>query len=186
MQKYHPRQHKILEMLNEQEILSVAEMQAALQTSLPTVYRDIRALVQAGQIERVTGGVMKAQNLSSPSRCSYCKAPITAKTSVSIQTKDNRQISACCPHCALLELKKQPQAISALAPDFLYGNMVNMRTAAYILESRIILCCIPSVLLFGRLEDAQRFQLGFGGDILTFEQAQERVIKQMALHNPHK
>jgi nitrous oxide reductase accessory protein NosL len=56
--------------------------------------------------------------------------------------------------------------------------MVNVMKAAYVVESRVHLCCVPSTLCFASLEDAQDFVLGFGGMVMDFEQATAYLTDQ--------
>jgi DeoR/GlpR family transcriptional regulator of sugar metabolism len=50
------RHARILEILEQQEIVSVAELRDALGASQPTVRRDIASLAEQGAIERIRGG----------------------------------------------------------------------------------------------------------------------------------
>lgn len=104
-----------------------------------------------------------------------CNAPVSARAVFVIQGNNNEQIHTCCAHCGLLHLDEQPA--SALAKDFLYGRMVDARRAAYLVEPDITLCCIPAVLCFATRDDANRFQQGFNGAIMTFEQALDFVCE---------
>ena len=74
-----------------------------------------------------------------------------------------------------------PKVATALASDYLYGRMVNVRQATFLLGSSVDLCCAPSVLCFASETDARRFQLGFGGQLYTLEQATAQLNTLMAL-----
>jgi hypothetical protein len=59
--------------------------------------------------------------------------------------------------------------------------MVNGRTASYIAAPAITVCCTPTLLAFEDVEDAQRFQTGFGGRLLTLEEATAYLQAEMHL-----
>ena len=62
-------------------------------------------------------------------------------------------------------------AASILAKAFIYGRIVNARNASYLVKSDITLCCQPNYLCFASTQDALKFQNGFGGQIMTFDEA---------------
>jgi hypothetical protein len=59
--------------------------------------------------------------------------------------------------------------------------MVNVMQAAYVVGSRIHLCCVPSVLCFADYADADGFRQGFGGQVMRFED----VIGELRQHHAH-
>jgi len=88
-----------------------------------------------------------------------------------ILPKGKDQLTACCPHCGLMLLSDITEVDSALARDYLYGRMVNVYQAYYLVASDVSLCCEPTVLCFAKLADAEKFSLGFGGHVMDFSQA---------------
>ena len=60
---------------------------------------------------------------------------------------------------------------SILVTDFLFGRIVNGRTAMYLAAPNLSICCTPTVLAFEEAHNAQRFQAGFGGEILDLNEA---------------
>ncbi len=169
------RQDLILSWLAESASLSIDELVSRLGVSIMTVHRDLDQLVKAGQVEKVHGGVIRAEsrprNNRAMQRCYLCDSPISERTQVIIQPAQGDPIYACCPHCGLLLLADSIQPISILAKEFIYGRMVNARTAAYLVNSDITLCCQPSYLCFASTQDAIKFQKGFSGQIMTFDEA---------------
>jgi biotin operon repressor len=167
------RQAQIVKWLSEhtEGALSIEELARRLNVSAMTIHRDLNQLAQAGQVEKVHGGVQRPTKLSAepinhtPS-CMTCGQTIGMRTDMLIQTS-GEPMYACCPHCGLLAVGEQP----ALARDFLFGRMVNARQATYLIDGVVSLCCVPSVLCFATRLDAERFQRGFEGWLATFDEA---------------
>jgi DeoR family transcriptional regulator, copper-sensing transcriptional repressor len=176
------RQDQILEWLSESPSLSIDELVQRLGVSTMTVHRDLDQLARHGQVEKVHGGVIRAEAYPRHTRalqvCHLCDAPISDRTQVIIQPVQGEPIYACCPHCGILLLNEFDQPISILAKDFIYGRVVNARTASYLVNSDITLCCQPNYLCFASAQDALKFQNGFGGQILSFEEARTTLTSE--------
>jgi nitrous oxide reductase accessory protein NosL len=69
---------------------------------------------------------------------------------------------------------------TAMTSDFIYGTMLNVRQAWYVLHDEIGVCCTPSVLCFSKQEDAKRFVKGFGGNIVNFVDVQRIIREKMS------
>ncbi len=175
------RQQQLLEWVRTRRAISIAEIQEHFAISPATAYRDARALVEAGLAVKTTEGLKippPPGRLRPGGQCFYCGGVINDRSIFLIQLRDGNQRSACCPHCGLLALE-EPDVVSVLACDFLYGKMVNARQATFLLGSRVTLCCEPSALCFASEEDARNFQLGFGGQVCSLEPAISALQKLM-------
>jgi Fe2+ or Zn2+ uptake regulation protein len=172
------RRDQILEWLQESHVLTIEELVERMGVSTMTVHRDLDMLAKSGLAQKVHGGVRLAQpaRASSTPSCSLCQMTVTDRTAFVIHTNQGHVLDACCPHCGLLLLTETEGVVSALAKDFIYGRMVNCWQAAYVMEADIHLYCVPAVLCFASQADALRFQKGFGGSVMTFEQAQNHLI----------
>ncbi len=171
------RQEQILGWLSESPSLSIEQLVSRLGVSVMTIHRDLDHLERAGKVEKIHGGVIRADAHPRHTRalqvCRLCDAPVSERTQVIIQSVNNDPLYACCPHCGILLLADTAQLTSILAKDFIYGRMVNARTAFYVANSEIVLCCQPGHLCFASNKDAISFQKGFGGQILTFDEARQ-------------
>lgn len=173
------RQEQIMRWLAEENPLSIDELARRLNVSSMTVHRDVDALVRLGQVTKVHGGVKLGQSTtqSSPQMpiCRLCNSPIPERTSVILNLPSGETLEACCPHCGLM-LAESKQPTSILMKDFIYGRIVNGLQAAFLVGCEIKLCCVPSVICFASMEDATRFQMGFGGCVMSFAEAQHTLV----------
>lgn len=173
------RREQILGWLRQSQTLTIDELVDRLGVSVMTVHRDLDALVQSGMALKVHGGARLASiqpSGRSAASCALCQGAIVERTAVVIRTAQGETLDACCPHCGLLLLHETDDVVSALAKDFIYGRMVNSSQASYLLGCEINLCCVPAVLCFASEADALRFQIGFGGTVMNFAEAQNHLV----------
>lgn len=180
------RREQILVWLQDEGILSIQELQSRFDVSHMTVHRDIDRMASQDLVKKVRGGVMRiAERTTIPptrKRCSMCSSRVSTRTEVVIQKQDGAQMFACCPHCGIMLVADGSDIESALARDFIYGRMVNIFQATYVIGSKVRLCCVPSTLCFGSRSTAERFQRGFEGQILDFS----AVLKYLAATHYHQ
>lgn len=178
-----PRQQQILDTLAGQGSVSIGDLASSLGVSPMTIHRDLDQLDSAGLLHKVRGGAMPVMPPSEPEDvCVACYTQLSPRTQAVLHLADGSQRRACCPHCGLMLLSRGLEEVSSfLVTDFLYGRSVNGRTAAYVAESGIALCCTPTILAFEDAHDAQRFQAGFGGEILDLDEALAFVRTSMHL-----
>ncbi len=166
------RQAEIMRWLEEVDTLTIKQLVNKFEVSVMTIHRDLDHLQTGGKVQKVHGGVMLAQigeNREGTAVCSLCNDKISAHTQFVITWEGGEQGTYCCPHCGLLALNGTAKtAVSGLASDFLYGRMINVYQASYIIDSDVQLCCIPSTICFATVTDAKKFQRGFGGQLMTY------------------
>ena len=184
------RQQQILDLLTSNGRLTIEEIRAQYNVSTATAYRDANRLVGLGLAFRTMGGLQRENpsqtRVQGTGRCVYCGGAVNPRSLFTIQVNDDTIHSACCAHCGFMALTIHPEAVSAMTTDFIYGRMVNVRQAVYLVESIIHLCCTPSVLCFSTQDEAFRFQQGFGGRILDYHQTLDFITNTMRLHNEHE
>ncbi len=180
------RQHRIIELLSERGAVQVDDLVKLLGVSKMTVHRDLDALEADGRLRKVHGGAALA-DATPAGECTFCHGTIPAdsRSKVTLHLTDGTQHQACCPHCGLLALPSLGNTVaSVLVTDFLYGRVVNARLAAYVVNPGLDICCSPTTLAFQSPADAERFQRGFGGQVLTLSKAIEVLRDEMSLE-PH-
>ena len=177
------RRERILALLSERGTVRIEELARELGVSSMTVHRDLDRLAVEGQVRKVRGGAVLRTPTPSPSdECPICHALPLTRTQMVLHLSDGSHERACCPHCGLLALAAAgARATAALVTDFLYGRMVNARVASYVVDPEVHLCCTPTVLAFEHPEDAERFQRGFGGQVLHMKEAVEYLQNAMRL-----
>lgn len=84
--------------------------------------------------------------------------------------KDGKKESFGCPHCGLSEINNG-NVKSAKATDFLRGKKINAEKAFYLKGSEFGTCCTPYWLSFSSKDEAEKFSKGFGGTVMTYEEA---------------
>jgi len=176
------RRQVILAELEALGRVRVNDLARTLGVSRMTIHRDLAQLANEGLLEKVFGGaVAREQEQPSNDGCVMCGRSNQDRTAFVINCADASQLQACCPHCGIMVLMARMEAVSAMAADFLHGRMINVRSAFFLIDPDLTVCCSPTVLCFGAQQDAARFQMGFGGEIMNLTQAQAYLKDSMTL-----
>jgi len=177
------RRKAMLERLEAEGSLSIAELAVDYRVSKMTVHRDLDQLERRGSLRRIHGGAVlpKAdlsadeEGLHEPSglrECMICFRPATQHLVYSMTLRNGNQRQACCPHCGIsAQISLGDQVIMALTADYLSGQMHSVQRSVFLYGSAAAPCCRPSILTFADEENARRFQAGFGGELGRFEDA---------------
>ncbi|QQK81702.1 DeoR/GlpR transcriptional regulator [Salicibibacter cibi] len=178
----YQRKESVMHWLEREKTLSIATISYRLGVSEMTVYRDIKPLVEKGDIARITGGIVLREREPTPDHCAYCLKPNNRIHQAQMLYGDQQIEHFCCPHCVLLGYHHQAEKVDQLiCRDFLRGTTISGKNAFFLLEADEILgCCSPQVLAFEKKEQAEKFTEGFGGRVFSFYSAVREVHKQMS------
>jgi len=181
------RQAEIVSWLEEEQSLTIKQLVERFSVSSMTIHRDLARLQELGAVKKVHGGVVLVQaienDVGKTAVCVMCKHKAPARTSFVVTWEGGEQATFCCPHCGLLALRRGKTAVSTLARDFLYGRMINVLQAHFLIGSDVQLCCIPGTICFATAVDAEKFQHGFGGELMNYTEA--IVHLTASHHSPH-
>ena len=176
------RQKQILSWLKDEGTLKVSDISRNLNVSEMTIYRDIKPLIDEQKIVKTSNGITLTKEIdNSSNHCSYCFKGINTKLSVQL-IKINHQIEqTCCIHCGLLRYRDIQQEISQIiCRDFLHDTTLSAKTGFFLINPDLHTnCCQPQVLTFNSIDEANKFQMGFGGDIYNFELVIDALNSQM-------
>ncbi len=189
------RHQRILDLLNEQGIVHIGQLSQEFDVSEMTIHRDLAQLETEGYLRKVRGGAVPVpmpphtnnQAALPVESCFMCHMTPRSQTQMTLNLANSTTKRACCPHCGLHGLQMMgDQIVSALVTDFLRGNIINAQAAIYLVEPDITVCCTPTVLAFQRKDDANRFQQGFGGDLMSMDETLDHLQRAMDLHQSNR
>jgi hypothetical protein len=130
--------------------------------------------------------------------CDICNRQLHPAAGFTTVAADGAKHTACCPRCGLRTiLNRGGRALDAI--DFATGKEIPAGPAFYLEGSDIMECCetigfradealygaiqydrcMPSLVAFSRLEDAERVRRDHGGRIMTLEEASQSVARQL-------
>ena len=131
--------------------------------------------------------------------CEVCKRPIQIGILFRIARPNGSIQVVCCPRCGLAAVIQNGGRVLD-AVDFTTRKRIGAADAIYLEGSDIMECCtnnrgfrsdggayekieydrcMPSLLAFARREDAEMTRQQHGGDILSFEEARQSVVRQL-------
>lgn len=180
------RRNKIVQLIQKHKHMKISELSTTLSVSEMTIHRDIKPLIEDGTIIKTYGGVYLKEDVHSKElhtqtdKCVVCNQHVHERLCYRLILSNQQIESTCCAHCGLIRHQQmQNQVLQAIVPDFLKHNITNATIMHYVFDTSLkIGCCEPQVLPFEQKEDAEKFVLGFGGTVYTFEES-----IQMLHHN---
>ena len=181
------RQQRIKELINSHKNLKISELSEILGVSDMTVHRDIKVVVEQGIVEKTFGGISLIESqVRKPNvnECVVCYRTIDQRLSCQLILTNNRVEVTCCLHCGIIRHQMLGnEVVETLCCDLFTNTTISAINAWYVMDTSIDLsCCMPQVLPFKQKEHAEGFVRGFGGTVLTFEQAWQKVIGQECSH----
>lgn len=118
-------------------------------------------------------------NASQPVESYVCKSHgcdkvCNGSTRCVLEYQDGKKEYYCCPHCAFPEriwkLNHGEHIRKVTVIDFETGKTINAIGAYYLIDSKLHLCCSPSIIAFRTKRQADRFQQIYGGTISHLSQ----------------
>ncbi|MEW5706644.1 MAG: DeoR family transcriptional regulator [Actinomycetota bacterium] len=185
------RREKIRKMIQSRHSVKISELSELFGVSEMTIHRDIKPLVEEGIAVKKFGGVTYAQKPESVKRngddCVLCNRKIDRRLSYRLVLQDNGVEITCCAHCGLLRHRQLgDQVIQAICYDFFSNATISALSAWFVMDTSVdIGCCQPQVLAFERKDQAEGFVKGFGGLVLSFLEAMDKVHVKMACCGQH-
>ena len=179
------REKKILEYLQSHKNASIQDFVDLFGVSNMTIHRDLDKLEKAGHVQKKHGGVVLAEKsvIASGRACDMCGKSVSERTKFLLKFENDEEHHACCSHCGLMLQSREKLAWHSFATDYLHGHMISANQAVYLIESEISLCCVPSILSFGSRLEAEKFQKGFGGKLISMDEAVHHL--QGMMHAGH-
>lgn len=97
-----------------------------------------------------------------------------------VETTDGKKYTTCGVQCGLtLHLRFKDQWKLATATDLLSNRPFDVKKGFYVYKSSVITDMAPGFIAFKRRVDAEKFAKGFGGKVVTYEEASEIWKKKM-------
>ena len=115
-------------------------------------------------------------------RCIVCGMDVSKypHTHYVVKTADGKEYVTCGVQCGLtLHLRFKDKWKSATASDLLSNRPFDVKKAFYVYKSTVITDMAPGFIAFKRKANAKKFAKGFGGRVVTYEEALEIWKKQM-------
>lgn len=130
--------------------------------------------------------------------CSVCSRPLHKPLAYEVASRSGARSLTCCPRCGLrfaIEEDGKPTQATDLSSE----KLIPAENAIYVEGSNFMKCCattplrpdmrtlcelhfdrcLPSLVTFSKIEDAQEFQRQHEGRLLSFAEARLSVARQM-------
>ncbi len=115
-----------------------------------------------------------SQVLADPQGCSICGMDVSKYTHVKyvVTETDGKTHTTCGVQCGLtLQIRLGNKFKSAVATDLITHREVEASKASYVYKSSVITDMAPGFIAFSTKEKAENFAKGFGGKVVTYQEA---------------
>ena len=115
-------------------------------------------------------------------RCHVCGMDVSKypHTKYGVTTTEGEEFSTCGVQCGVtLHLRLKEKFKSATATDLLSNRSVDAQKAFFIYKSTVITDMAPGFIAFATKTNAEKFQKGFGGQVVSYQEALEIWKDQM-------
>ena len=177
----HERQEKIRELIQARHNVKISELSLLFGVSEMTIHRDIKPLVEEGLVMKTFGGMTLIREesgaVANHDDCVYCYRKIDQRLSYRLILPKHRVEAACCAHCGLLRQQQLgKEVMQGICFDFFSHATISAQVAWFVMDTTVDMhCCQPQLLTFGRKDYAEGFVKGFGGVVLSFDEAMEQL-----------
>lgn len=97
-----------------------------------------------------------------------------------VKTTDGKEYVTCGVQCGLtLHLRFKDKWKSATASDLLSNRPFDVKKGFYVYKSSVITDMAPGFIAFKRRVNAEKFAKGFGGKVVTYQEALEMWAQRM-------
>lgn len=117
-----------------------------------------------------------------PERCIVCGMDVSKypHTRYVVTTADGKKYATCGVQCGLtLHLRFKDTWRSATATDLITNRSFDARKGFYVYKSSVITDMAPGFIAFKARSYAEKFAKGFGGEVLTYDEALSLWKKRM-------
>jgi nitrous oxide reductase accessory protein NosL len=115
-------------------------------------------------------------------RCQVCGMDVSkySHTRYVVTTTGGEELITCGVQCGLtLHLRLKEKFKSATATDLLSNRSVDAQKAFFIYKSTVITDMAPGFIAFATKTNAEKFQKGFGGQVVSYQETLEIWKGQM-------
>ena len=115
-------------------------------------------------------------------RCIVCGMDVSKylHTKYGVTTTESEEFFTCGVQCVLtLQLRLKKKFKSATAADLLSNRSFDAQKGFYVYKSTVITDMAPGFIAFVTRVNAEKFQKGFGGKVVTYQEALEIWKEQM-------
>ncbi len=126
--------------------------------------------------------------------CQVCGRPIHGQVFYRVSLADGSTRDVCCPRCGLRFQAGRSDVVGVQVTDFNSGQLIDASRAFFVESSRVMLCCsdnkfqrdrsggqyalqwdrcMPSLVSFATLEEAELFSRQKGGVVKNYSQLQQ-------------
>ena len=115
-------------------------------------------------------------------RCQICGMDVSKypHTKYVVRTTEGEEFLTCGVQCGLtLHLRLKEKFKSAMATDLLSNRSFDVQKGFFVYKSTVITDMAPGFISFVIRANAEKFQKGFGGKVVTYQEALEIWKEQM-------
>jgi hypothetical protein len=146
--------------------------------------------------------VLAYRHVTRPSQdlCQVCERSLHHGVNYRLEMADGTSETACCPRCGMHHQVERPESVTkAWATDLPTGESIAAESAYYIEGGDVEYCtmhegrvqrepqgvavrafdrCLPTLIAFRTQQGAEAYRGQHGGEVLTYQQAVERVKRK--------